>query len=71
MILNDATYRLFRPDLENPTREDFEVAARTLNRLPVAMLESEDITNVVLLLASDEGRFITGTTQVIDAGAAL
>jgi len=71
MILNDATYRLFCPDLENPTRADFEVAARTLNRMPVAMLESQDITNVVLLLASDEGRYITGTTQVIDAGAAL
>jgi NAD(P)-dependent dehydrogenase (short-subunit alcohol dehydrogenase family) len=36
MILNEPTYRLFRPDLENPTREDFEVAARTLNKLPVA-----------------------------------
>ncbi|NKQ54179.1 mycofactocin-coupled SDR family oxidoreductase [Amycolatopsis sp. K13G38] len=71
MILNDATYKLFRPDLEHPTRADFEEAARTLNRLPVAALEPEDITNTVLHLVSDAGRYITGTTQVIDAGGAL
>ncbi|MFV2217093.1 SDR family NAD(P)-dependent oxidoreductase, partial [Actinomadura sp. LOL_016] len=42
MILNEATYKLFRPDLDDPTRADFEEAARTLNRLPVAALEAED-----------------------------
>ncbi|WP_040840570.1 mycofactocin-coupled SDR family oxidoreductase [Nocardia brevicatena] len=71
MVLNDATYRLFRPDLEHPDRADFEEAARTLNQLPVAMLEPEDITATVLHLVSDEGRYITGTTQLIDAGGAL
>lgn len=71
MILNDATYRLFRPDLENPGRADFEEAARTLNRLPVVALEPEDITATVLHLVSDDARYITGTTQLIDAGGAL
>ncbi|MEV5647360.1 mycofactocin-coupled SDR family oxidoreductase [Nocardia sp. NPDC052254] len=71
MILNDATYRLFRPDLDDPTRADFEEAARTLNRLPVAALEPGDITDTVLHLVSDTGTYITGTTQVIDAGGAL
>ncbi|TWF95600.1 mycofactocin-coupled SDR family oxidoreductase [Saccharopolyspora dendranthemae] len=71
MILNDATYRLFRPDLENPSRSDFEEAARTFNRLPVTALEPEDVSNLVLFLVSDDGRFITGTTQIIDAGGAL
>lgn len=71
MILNDATYRLFRPDLENPTRADFEEAALTLNKLPVAALEANDISNTVLYLVSDDGRYITGTTQVVDAGGAL
>ncbi|WP_459546820.1 mycofactocin-coupled SDR family oxidoreductase [Nocardia sp. X0981] len=71
MILNDATYRLFRPDLEAPGRSDFEEAARTLNRLPVVALEPEDITATVLHLVSDEARYITGTTQLIDAGGAL
>ncbi|WP_245713978.1 mycofactocin-coupled SDR family oxidoreductase [Nocardia vaccinii] len=71
MILNDATYRLFRPDLENPGRADFEEAARTLNRLPVAALEPGDITDTVLHLVSDDAKFVTGTTQLIDAGGAL
>ena len=71
MILNDATYRLFRPDLENPGRADFEEAARTLNQLPVAALEPVDISNAILYLVSDEGRYVTGTTHVVDAGGAL
>ncbi|ONM49207.1 mycofactocin-coupled SDR family oxidoreductase [Nocardia donostiensis] len=71
MILNDATYRLFRPDLENPTRGDFEEAARTLNRLPVVALEPEDVTETVLHLVSDSGKYITGTTQLLDAGGSL
>ncbi|MQY17710.1 mycofactocin-coupled SDR family oxidoreductase [Nocardia macrotermitis] len=71
MILNDATYHLFRPDLEHPDRADFEEAARTLNRLPVAALEPEDITDTVLHLVSDDAKFVTGTAQLIDAGGAL
>jgi SDR family mycofactocin-dependent oxidoreductase len=71
MILNDATYKLFRPDLENPTRADFEEAARTLNRLPVAALEPNDISETVLHLVADSGRHITGTTVVVDAGGQL
>ncbi|GAA5050671.1 mycofactocin-coupled SDR family oxidoreductase [Nocardia callitridis] len=71
MILNEATYRLFRPDVENPGYDDFEVAARTLNRLPVAALEPEDITETVLHLVADSGKFITGTTQLLDAGGSL
>jgi (+)-trans-carveol dehydrogenase len=71
MILNEPTYRLFRPDLENPTRADFEVAARTLNKLPVAALEPADISNAVLYLVSDAGRYVTGITHVVDAGGQL
>jgi SDR family mycofactocin-dependent oxidoreductase len=71
MILNEPTYRLFRPDLENPTREDFEVAARTLNKLPIAAIEPADISNAILYLVSDAGRYVTGTTHVVDAGGQL
>lgn len=71
MILNDSMYRLFRPDLANPTREDFEVATRTLNKLPIAALEPSDISETVLYLVSDSGRYITGSMQVVDAGGQL
>ncbi|OUC80452.1 mycofactocin-coupled SDR family oxidoreductase [Gordonia lacunae] len=71
MILNDATYRLFRPDVEQPTRADFEEAARQLNRLPVSMVKPVDISNAILYLVSDDGRYVTGTTHVVDAGGRL
>ncbi|WP_067672948.1 mycofactocin-coupled SDR family oxidoreductase [Nocardia miyunensis] len=71
MMLNEAAYRLFRPELENPGRADFEEVTAKLNRLPVALLEPEDITGTVLHLVSDDAKFITGTTQLIDAGGAL
>ncbi|HEV3213327.1 MAG TPA: mycofactocin-coupled SDR family oxidoreductase [Acidimicrobiales bacterium] len=71
MILNDALYRLFRPDLESPTRADFELAAQGINALPVAATDPVDISNAVLYLVSDEGRYVTGATFVIDAGASL
>ena len=69
MIMNDATIRLFRPDLENPTIEDFAEASGTMNALPVPWVEAIDISNAVLFLASDEARYLTGVTLPIDAGA--
>jgi SDR family mycofactocin-dependent oxidoreductase len=71
MILNDPFYQLFRPDLESPTREDFEEAGRTLNALPVAAVESQDVTEAIVYLVADSGRYVTGTTMVVDAGASL
>ena len=71
MILNDAFYQLFRPDLDAPTREDFEVAGKTLNALPVAAVESQDVTEAIMYLVADSGRYVTGTTLVVDAGASL
>lgn len=71
MILNEPTYKLFRPDLEHPTRADFEEAARTLNRLPIAAMEPVDISNAILYLVSDDGRYVTGTKLVVDAGGQL
>jgi (+)-trans-carveol dehydrogenase len=71
MILNEPTYRVFRPDLEHPTREDFEVAGRRLNKLPIAAIEPSDISNAILYLVSDAGRYVTGITHVVDAGGQL
>lgn len=71
MILNEVTYRQFRPDLENPTRADFEEAATTVNTLPIPMIQVRDVTDAVLYLVGDSGRYITGTTHVLDAGSRL
>ena len=71
MVLNDATYKLFRPDVENPTRQDFEEAASQMNPLPLPVPESIEITNAVMYLVSDDARYVTGNTHVVDAGARL
>ncbi|WP_169063766.1 SDR family oxidoreductase [Geodermatophilus dictyosporus] len=71
MILNEPTYRLFRPDLEHPTRADFEEAALTLDEMPVPAIDAVDISDAVLYLVSDDGRYVTGTTHVVDAGGQL
>jgi SDR family mycofactocin-dependent oxidoreductase len=71
MVLNDAMYRLFCPDVANPTKEDFFKATRVMNGLPTPYLDSADISNAILYLTSEEGRFVTGTTHVLNAGAAL
>jgi NAD(P)-dependent dehydrogenase (short-subunit alcohol dehydrogenase family) len=69
MVNNEGTFRLFRPDLENPTVDDFKVAAQGINALPIPWVDAVDISNAVLFLASDEARYITGVTLPVDAGA--
>jgi (+)-trans-carveol dehydrogenase/(-)-trans-carveol dehydrogenase len=71
MIQNEATYRLFRPDLDHPTRDDFAPASQSVNALPIPWVEPVDISNAVLFLASDEGRYVTGVTLPVDAGTVI
>lgn len=68
MVQNDGMYRLFRPDLDNPGRDDLGEVGKTLNVLPVPWVESIDITNALVFLASDEARYVTGVTFSVDAG---
>lgn len=68
MVLNPVSYKLFRPDLENPTEADVLPAFLTLNALPIPYVEADDVSNAVLFLASDEGRYVTGVAMPVDAG---
>jgi SDR family mycofactocin-dependent oxidoreductase len=68
MIQNDAQYRLFRPELDNPGRDDIKGQLLAINLLAVPWVESVDVSNAVLFLASDESRYITGITLPVDAG---
>jgi len=68
MIQSDAMYKMFRPDLDNPTFEDFKEASMRTFWLPIPWLEPIDISNAVLFLASDEARYITGVTLPVDGG---
>jgi SDR family mycofactocin-dependent oxidoreductase len=71
MIFNQPMYRLFRPDLENPGQEDFESAARSHHALGVSSVEPEDVSAAVIYLASSAGRYVTGSTFMLDAGGPL
>lgn len=71
MLLNEPTYRMFRPDLDNPDIEDFKVASRQMHVLPIPYVDSIDISNAVLFLVSDEARYITGVALPVDGGALL
>ncbi|MGK0742263.1 mycofactocin-coupled SDR family oxidoreductase [Leucobacter sp. Z1108] len=71
MIMNETIMKLFRPDIENPTKEDFAEASQHTNLLPIPWVEAVDISNALLFLASDEARYITGVTLPVDAGCFL
>jgi NAD(P)-dependent dehydrogenase (short-subunit alcohol dehydrogenase family) len=68
MVLNEATFRRLRPDLVDPTAEDAAEVLKARNLLPVPWVQPVDLANAVVFLASDEGRYITGTQLVVDAG---
>jgi len=72
MANHEPLYHLFMPDHPGEiTREEVAPVFQTLNALPVPWVESVDISNAVLFLASDEARYITGVTLPVDAGALI
>lgn len=71
LLMNEQTYRMFRPDLETPGPDDLAPICRTFHVLPIPWVEAEDISNAVLFLASDESRYITGVPLPVDAGSCL
>jgi len=71
LLHNDGLYHQFRPDLESPTREDVLPAFTYFQAMPIPYVEPVDISNLVLFLASDEARYITGQQIRVDAGSLL
>ncbi len=68
MIQNEALYRSFRPDLDNPGREDVKAGFQTMNLLPIPWVDPVDVSNAIVWLASDAARYVTGITLPVDAG---
>jgi SDR family mycofactocin-dependent oxidoreductase len=65
---NETFYRVMRPDLENPTKEDAIAVLRSLNEVPIDYLEPIDISNAILYLVSDRAVNVTGTVLDVMAG---
>lgn len=71
MVMNDETFRLFRPDLENPGPDDIAPICQMFHSMPRPWVEVEDITNAVMFFASDDSRYVTGVSMPIDLGSCL
>ncbi|WP_375482559.1 mycofactocin-coupled SDR family oxidoreductase [uncultured Jatrophihabitans sp.] len=71
MLLNDSTYRQFRRDLDEPTREDAQKHFAVVHAMPVPYVSPDDISHAVVYLASDESRYLTGNQLRVDAAGYL
>lgn len=66
MILNDTLYRLQSPG--NPTLEGAKPGFAWGNAIPMPFVEAEDVSRIVLFLASDAARYTTGSIVKCDLG---
>jgi SDR family mycofactocin-dependent oxidoreductase len=60
MVVNDAMQEFLQAD---PS-----MGQAMANALPVDMVQPVDISNAILFLVSDDGRYVTGVTLPVDAG---
>jgi NAD(P)-dependent dehydrogenase (short-subunit alcohol dehydrogenase family) len=56
---------------EGATFEETVPAMKSLNLLPIPLIEAEDVSNAVLFLVADTGRYMTGSSLVVDAGTTI
>lgn len=69
---NDATAKVFDPGRTFSTPEErleaLDASMLPAQILPIGSIESKDLSNAVLYLASEESRYVTGTEFRVDAG---
>lgn len=69
LMNSTGVYKSFRPDIEGEvTQEDFRPASEHFHALPTPWIEPEDVADLVLFLASDASKNITGASIPVDAG---
>ena len=68
LFVNDYNRTRFNPGKENPTIDDMKFTAQSLNLQPVPWIEPEDVSPMVLFLASDDAKYVTGSDFRVDAG---
>ncbi|MGV9927086.1 mycofactocin-coupled SDR family oxidoreductase [Nocardia rhamnosiphila] len=68
MLHNEGMYKVFRPDKKAPTRAEAEAAFPAMQGMPVPYIEPQDVSNLIVFLAGDDSRYITGSQLRVDAG---
>jgi NAD(P)-dependent dehydrogenase (short-subunit alcohol dehydrogenase family) len=68
ILARQADVRDQAPELDHPTKEDALEVFRTMQILPIDYLEPVDVSNTIVYLASDAGRYVTGQAFAIDGG---
>jgi (+)-trans-carveol dehydrogenase len=71
MIMNEGTFRLFAPHIDEPTEDDFAAASQAMHVLPTPWVQPADVSKALTWLSSQEARFITGVALPIDAGVLI
>jgi SDR family mycofactocin-dependent oxidoreductase len=73
LMNSEGIYQVFRPDIQDQpvTKDDFRLASVFYHALPTPWLEPEDVAELVLFLASDASKYMTGASIPIDAGCMI
>lgn len=71
LLNHETVYKAFRPDMENPTKEDAIPAFTMMQAMPIPFIQPEDMSSLVAFLASDDAKWITGQNIRVDAGSML
>ncbi|MBY4039652.1 mycofactocin-coupled SDR family oxidoreductase [Rhodococcus fascians] len=65
---NPEAYKLFCPDIENPTREQMIERMKFMHTLDVPGVDWQDVSNAYLYLLSNDARMVTGEVLHVSAG---
>lgn len=71
MLEAEALQRLYVPDVEHPTTEQFEHNARVGSPMNLPYVEPEDVAAAACWLASPSARYVTGVALPVDGGTAI
>jgi SDR family mycofactocin-dependent oxidoreductase len=63
------TPMIANPEFAKLNEEQPSLGEAMHNTLPIPMVEAVDVSNAIVYLVSDAGRYVTGVTMPVDAGA--